>query len=171
VSLYPAAPISTLSAIPAGTAGTKATLGLMVKLVRQWRKDPGIWKLSREITRNVPARDFRGQVDRMFHWVKQHIRYVNDVRGVETLATPKATLEVAAGDCDDMSVLLASLLESIGHPTRFVALGFNGDEFSHVLTETRLGSNSQWLALDPTVPTSTVGWKPRDATRALVFHV
>lgn len=170
MTLYPSAPNSTLSAIPAGTNGTKATLATMVKLVRQWRKDPGIWKLSREITRNVPSRDFRGQVERTFHWVKQHIRYVNDVRGVETLATPKATLEVAAGDCDDMSVLVASLLESIGHPTRFVALGFgDGNDFSHVLTETRLGS--QWLALDPTVPTSTVGWKPRDAARALVFHV
>lgn len=141
----------------------------MVRLVRTWRKDPGIWKLSREIVRTVPAKDFRGQVERIFHWVKQHIRYVNDVRDVETIATPKAILEVSSGDCDDMAVLLASLLESVGHPTRFVALGFNGDNFSHVLTETRLGS--KWLSLDPTVAKSTVDWKPRDATRVMVRHV
>lgn len=156
--------------IPAGPAGTKATLKRMVDLVRVWRKDPGIWKLSRQIVHPVPAKDFRGQIDRLFHWTKQHIRYVNDVRDVETLATPKATLEVASGDCDDMSVLLATLLESVGHPTRFVALAFNGDEnFSHVLTETRLGS--KWLSLDPTVASSTVNWKPRDATRVMVTHV
>lgn len=155
--------------IPAGPAGTKATLARMVKLVRTWRKDPGIWKLSRQIVLTVPAKDFRGQVDRTFHWVKQHIRYVNDVRDVETLATPKATLDVASGDCDDMATLLASLLESIGHPTRFVALGFNDDNFSHVLTETRLGS--KWLSLDPTVANATVDWKPRDATRVMVMHV
>ena len=155
--------------IPAGPAGTKATLARMVKLVRTWRKDPGIWKLSREIVRAVPAKDFRGQVERTFHWVKQHIRYVNDVRDVETLATPKATLEVASGDCDDMAILLASLLESIGHPTRFVALGFDDQNYSHVLTETRLGS--KWLSLDPTVASSTVDWKPRDATRVMVQHI
>lgn len=144
----------------------------MVKLVRQWRKDPGLWKLSREIVHSVPAKDFRGQVDRTFHWVKQNIRYVHDVRDVETLATPKATLEVRSGDCDDMATLLASLLESIGHPTRFIALAFdNNPSFSHVLTEARSGSNSQWLSLDPTVAKATVGWKPRDATNVMVMHV
>lgn len=142
----------------------------MVKIVRQGRKDAGIWKLSREIVHSVPAKDFRGQVDRLFHWVKQHIRYVNDIRDVETLATPQATLEVKSGDCDDMATLLASLLESVGHPTRFVALAFHHQpNFSHVLTETRLGS--KWLSLDPTVAQATVDWKPRDATRVMVMHV
>lgn len=141
----------------------------MVKIVRTWRKDPGIWKLSRTIVHSVPAKDFSGQVNRLFHWVKQNIRYVHDVRDVETLATPQATLEVQSGDCDDMATLLASLLESVGHPTRFVALGFDNDNFSHVLTETRLGS--KWVSLDPTVATATVDWKPRDATRVMILHV
>lgn len=167
--LYPSSHTSTLALIPAGPAGTKATLARMVRLVRTWRKDPGIWKLSRQIVFSVPAKDFRGQIDRTFHWVKTHIRYVNDVREVETLATPKATLEVASGDCDDMAILLASLLESIGHPTRFIALAFDNDNFSHVLTETRLAN--RWLSLDPTVAHSTVGWKPRDATKVLWANV
>lgn len=169
MSLYPPLRASTLAAIPSGIAGIDRTLAEMVRLTRQWRKDPGIWELSRKITVTLPSRDFRGQVERVFHWVKQNIRYVPDIRDVETLATPRATLEVMSGDCDDMSTLTAALLESIGHPTRFVALGFNNELPSHVLLETRLGSN--WTALDPTVATAAVGWKPRDATSVLVKHV
>lgn len=168
MSYYPTQQ-GTLAAVPSGDAGTKATLAMMVKLVRQWRKDPGIWKLSRQLTQRVPSKDFRGEVETLFSWVKTHIRYVHDVNEVETLATPKATLEVKAGDCDDMAVLLASLLESVGHPTRFIALAFNASLFSHVLTETRIGST--WLPLDPTVASATVGWKPSDATRIMVAHI
>lgn len=88
---------------------------------------------------------------------------------METLATPKATLEVRAGDCDDMAVLLATLLESVGKPTRFVALAFDGGPFSHVITETHLGSG--WIPLDPTVARATVGWRPTGASAAIVRRI
>lgn len=141
----------------------------MVRLTRQWRRDAGIWKLAREILQGVPAQNSRAEIDRFFHWVKRHIRYTQDVRDVETLATPKATLEVHAGDCDDMAILLATLLESTSHPTRFVALAFGNEPFSHVITETRLGAG--WVALDPTVAKATVGWRPPDVKRVLIRHI
>lgn len=162
-------PTATLAFVPSGDAGTAATLNLMVKLARTWKKDPGIWKLTRELLQSVPPHDSRAEIERLFHWVKQTIRYTQDVRGIETLATPKVTLEARAGDCDDMAVLLAVLLESAGHTTRFVALSFDTDPYSHVITETRLGVS--WIALDPTVPRATVGWRPTDAARELVRHV
>lgn len=168
MSLYPSPPASTLAYIPSGEAGTARTLDLMVRLVKQWRRDPGIWKLARDILHGTPA-NARSEIDRFFHWVKRHIRYTQDVRDVETLATPKATLEVHAGDCDDMAILLATLLESTNHPTRFVALAFSQEPFSHVITQTRLGSG--WISLDPTVAKATVGWQPPNVARVLIRHV
>ena len=68
--------------------------------------------------------------------MQDNVQYVRDVRGVETLATPIKTLETMQGDCDDQAVLLASLLESIGHPTRFVAMAQTAlGPFVHVFTE------------------------------------
>ena len=77
------------------------------------------------------------------------IQYVRDVRGVETIATPIKTLEFRQGDCDDQAVLLASLLEAIGHPTRFVAMKQTTfGPYVHVYTETKIGS--KWYPLETT---------------------
>ncbi len=168
-SLYPATVPHTLAAIPEGVDGVRATLKAMVRLTRAGRKDVGVIALARQITLGLPARDGRGEVDRVFHWVKQRIRYVADPREVETISTPAATLRMQSGDCDDMAVLTASLLEAIGHATKFVAYGFASGPYSHVVTETKLAES--WLTLDPTVPKSTVGWKPPNATRMMQAHV
>lgn len=169
MSLYPRPLPSTLAAIPSGIRGVKATLQAMVRLTRAGRRDVGVIQLARQIVQPVPARDGRGEVQALFTWVKLNIRYVADPRNVETISTPQATLAMRAGDCDDMSVLLASLLEATGKATRFIALAFGEEGYSHVLLETKL--RESWVALDPTVPSAVIGWKPTDATRGMVAHV
>ena len=111
-----------------------------------------------DITRSCESKDFRCEILRVYDWVDSEIRFVKDVHGVETLQTPERTIELGVGDCDDQSILLSALLESIGHATRFVALGFQPGAFSHVLTETKIGPN--WLSLETTVPGAYPGWYP-----------
>jgi hypothetical protein len=41
---------------------------------------------------------------------------------------------VALGDCDDSSVIVGALVESMGIVWRFVAVGRNGGPLAHVLT-------------------------------------
>ena len=90
-----------------------------------------------------------GQVKCLHSYVQRNIQYVRDVRGVETIATPIVTIQNGQGDCDDQAVLLAALLESIGHPTRFVAIKQNMfGPFVHVYTETKIGP--RWLPLETT---------------------
>ncbi len=55
-------------------------------------------------------------------WVQQNITYVNE--GEETFQTPLATLRFGYGDCDCISVLIASLCESIGIPCQLVAVAW-----------------------------------------------
>lgn len=144
--------------IPDGVEGVRATLSIMVRLVHQGRKDPTVIATAEQITQSLPAQDIRREADALFKWVKTNVRYVRDSRDTEKINTAERTLRVRCGDCDDMSVLLASLLESIGNKTRFMALGFDGNQYSHVVTQVRLGS--AWVTLDPTVATSTLGWIP-----------
>lgn len=121
------------------------------------------------LVRELPPKAFSDQVVELFRFVQKRIRYVHDVREVETLQTPAYTLKEGQGDCDDMSMLLASMLESIGHPTRFAALAIGGGPFSHVIAETRIGD--KWLSLDPTVSYAYVGWQPPDVTQRIVWNV
>ncbi len=157
----------TLSAIPDGLAGIKATLACMTNLVRESKTEPEIRRLANVLTQNLNQKDFRGEVENIFLFVQNDIRYLQDVADVETLQTPVVTLEESAGDCDDKSTLLAALLESINHKTRFVAVGFDGEPISHVYVETRIGRD--WVPMDATEP-YPMGWNPPGITSAKLSH-
>lgn len=166
---YPVPDPSRLHIIPGGVAGVRATLSIMVKLTHQGRKDPGVIALAEQVTKVCPAQDFSCEVGALFQWVKKHIRYVRDPRDVEKINTAERTLRVGTGDCDDMSVLLASLLEAVNNKTRFWVLAFDSGDYEHVVTQVRAGV--EWITLDPTVSYSNVGWTPPGITRRMQAHV
>lgn len=141
---------ATLKAIPAGAAGTRVTLQLMGQLVRRYKKSIPIRQLAFSIIDNVRGhKNFADQVRAIHRYVRNNIQYVKDVNGVETLATPEKTLEFKKGDCDDQAVLIATLLESIGHPTRFVAIKMDTfGPYVHVFAETKVGR--KWLPVETT---------------------
>lgn len=154
-----------------GIDGTKQTLRVMRGLVRDSIRSP-----SQTIRRTADAiihdsgvspgnaKNWTGEIRVLHAFVRDHIRYVMDPNGVEMVQTPEKTLEFASGDCDDKSTLLAALLESVGHPARFWAVGFNHDsEFSHVLVETLVGQS--WVPLE-TILDVDVGWRPPAVTQS-----
>ena len=149
---------SRLESIPDGPRGTRVTLDYMRAFAREGKTALPVRMLALRLVRHLPQKDWAGQVRVIHAFVRDKIRYVKDVRGVETLQTPEKTLEIGQGDCDDKSTLTAALLESIGHPTRFIAVGFAPGSFSHVLVETKIGS--KWVPLETTEPVP-VGWFPR----------
>ncbi len=102
------------------------------------------------------------EIERLWRFVRDQIRYVRDVHGVETVQTPERTLQIGQGDCDDKATLLAAMLESIGHPARYVALAFQPSNFSHVLVETKVGRGPRatWIAME-TTELKPFGWYPK----------
>lgn len=98
----------------------------------------------------LQQKDFLGEAERLLAFVRDDIRYVKDIDGVETLHDPVTLLRLGAGDCDDKAILLASLLLSIGHTPRYIAVGFAPGEYSHVWVQDYL--NDQWVDLEPTEP-------------------
>lgn len=141
----------------AGLGGIRQTLTLMRQLTAHYKTDPTIRELALRLTRNLPQKDFYGEARELWAFVKHNIRYTLDVNGVETIQTPLKTLEYGAGDCDDKALLLAALLESIGHETRFKAVGFHSGLINHVLLETNI--RGKWLAMETTEPVP-LGWTP-----------
>lgn len=148
--------------ISRGEAGVTETLRYMRRFARQGKRDPSIRALAIRLTNHLTDKDWRGEIAALHNFVRDRIRYVRDVNGIETICTPQKTLEYGAGDCDDKSILLAALLESIGHPARFRAVGLNGGPYSHVYVETRIGSG--WMPLETTVAGADPGWRPPNET-------
>jgi len=138
----------------------------MSGLVKEYKKALPIRTLALQLVKRNGQKDWLGEVRKIQEFVRDRIRYVKDIRGVETLQTPVKTLEFGQGDCDDKSTLVAALLESIGHPTRFVAVGFSG-QFAHVLVETKIGN--KWIAVETTEPVG-LGWFPPGVTMRMRWH-
>jgi len=161
--LPPARPVIwTLAVIPSGERGTKATLEVMARLVRERRTDTIIRALVESIIQFVPEKDAIAEASAVQQWVRDNIRYTADVADVETLKDPVMLLQSRYGDCDDKSTLVAALLQTIGYPVRFVAIAFPHEEFSHVYAEVEI--DGQWIAVETTEPVE-LGWFPENVAQ------
>jgi len=149
--------------VPAGRAGALPTARLIAQLARDGSKDFYVRQKAIDIFRQyrVRPKDRLGEVQALFEWVRRHVRYTRDIWQVETLHTARRMIELRAGDCDDMSILLASLLLSTGHPVRLVLAGYHPARphaYSHIYPEVNV--RGRWIALDTTLP-HPMGWQPR----------
>lgn len=157
--------------IPAGAAATRETLKHMRQLAQAGKMNFQIRDLANQITAGVPAKDWHGEMAACFYYVRNNIRYALDPNDLEVIQAPAQTLQLGYGDCDDMSILLATLLESIGHLCAFMALGFGElGEYSHVIVICSGAGETDWTALDPTEP-HPPGWFPPGVTCDMVAPI
>lgn len=160
----------TLQQIPSGYQGTVRTLKHIIDLVKQGAKDFHVRQTAIEILlqRRIRAKDYLGEIKALFEWVQQNIRYTKDTFRVEVLHSARRMLELRAGDCDDMSILLGAMLESIGHPVRLVIIGpdpLRQDLFTHIYLE--VFHKGRWISLDATMP-YPMGWAPKTCVKKII---
>jgi transglutaminase-like putative cysteine protease len=140
----------------------------MSRLVKDGKKKPIIRDTAAQLVNGLSSKNYAGEIAKIFTFVRDKIRYTRDINGVETLHIPEQVLEQGYGDCDDKAVLLASLLEAIGHRTRFIAVGFEPNNYSHVLTQT-VFRDGRWLSLDPTED-KPIGWFPKNVQVRMIQY-
>ena len=159
-----------LKTIPRGYAGTMATAEHVIDLITSGAKDFDVRQTAIGILRrrDVRAKDYLGEIKALFEWVQRHVRYTRDPFRVEVLHSPRRMLELRAGDCDDMSILLGAMLEAIGHSVRLVLTGSNPATpgvFTHIYIEVLY--RERWIPLDATMP-YPMGWAPRAPVRKVI---
>ena len=143
----------TLSRIPDGAKGTKHVLKTMRALIDQGKKSVPVRLKAADIVQSLPPKAWVEEARKIQRWVRDNIRYTKDIYGVETLHTAEKTLELGYGDCDDKSILVSAMLESIGHPTRLKAVGFTHNTLSHVYPVVRI--KGKWIPVE----TTENGWE------------
>ena len=166
----PDQPQISLQNIPKGYLGTRKTLQHVQALIRQGVKDFYVRQKAIDILfqRRTPAKDYLGEIQALFEWVQRNIRYTKDPFRLEVLHSARRILELRAGDCDDMTILLGALLEAIGHPIRLVIVGptpLRPDLFSHIYLEAY--HKGRWIPLDATMP-FPMGWAPRTFVKKII---
>lgn len=146
--------------IPDGKAGTLETLKYMQAIVERDSRDPHVRQLAERIVRSCRGHDFDCEISVLFAYVRDQVTYRRDPLTTEYLQDTRRLQESGAGDCDCKVISLCSLLQSLGHRTRFAVIGSSKENLSHVYCEV-LTKQQGWLALDPTNEQAAVGWEAR----------
>lgn len=118
--------------LPDGPAGTRFTLKEMAAEIRAGRESMAVRQMAETLVRNLPQKDYLGEIKAIHAFVRDRVRYTRDIRQVELLHTAERLLQSRQGDCDDKSILVCALLESVGHKTGLIAIGPRKGAFSHV---------------------------------------
>lgn len=162
------------STLPPGDASVDTTVAKMAELAmgQYGARSPKIRHLAIDIVNRAGAanKDYRAMAVACYRWVRDNIRYVRDPVGQEALCHPEYLLQVAGGDCDDMSMLVAALCGSLGIQTRFVTVAVNSQQFGHVYLEAEAAPGN-WLPLDPIMREHGEGWEVPNPTRRKVYGV
>jgi hypothetical protein len=164
----PSALGSAVGSVPlyGGDAGVQQTVSLARKLVERAVKDPRVNRLAVEIVRHTPDYDDLAKAQAIYQWRLDHFIYVQDPVGPdgpkETLRPIHDLLELRAGDCDDINmVLFPSLLGTLGYSTRVVTVACDPHyptEFTHVYCEVEI--DGEWIPMDAARPNAQFGEAP-----------
>lgn len=136
-----------------------------------------------EIANECQSSDSICEITTTFNYVSNGIKYMSDPTKGDGFFNPLETMQSGIGDCDCKSILLATLLESIGHKTRLVLVPghvfvqvmipfINTDDYTAIVS--RFQSNvhydldlfcnndnivgNVWLSLEPTATNVNIGW-------------
>jgi transglutaminase-like putative cysteine protease len=134
-----------------------ATVDNFVAELQKFKTDPNelvtVRRVALGLVKDLPPNDDVSEVKALWQFARDAIRYVRDVRGIDTLQTPTVTLKLRQGDCDDKALLLASMLETIGYPTKFtVSATVPHGSYNHVFVETFVPRLGKWIPLESSVP-------------------
>lgn len=160
--------------IPEGDSGVYKTIDNMQKIVGQAVYDPLVIHTAQNIVLHVDEYDQQGELNAIHSWVQSHFRYTLDPydsykqeevelvkNRVSWILQQIQKYGKVAADCDDASVLEASLISAIGIPTRFKTVGRIDTQYSHVYLEAQIKTNQgiQWIPLDPIKKSQLAGWE------------
>lgn len=154
-----------------GDAGIAQTVRAMLRLIFTGKKNPDVHELAAGIVRSLPAYDDLATTRAIGEWVGSNVRFTSDVVDAETLHAAPDILRLRIGDCDDFTILICSLLETVGIPTRIITVStYNEDpsQFSHVYPEAQV--NGEWIAVDYARRNPALGRTPESAARVRAWY-
>lgn len=145
--------------LPAGEAGTWATIAAMRGIVAQGARSLIVQTTARAIMAGNPVA--------LRQWLAAHFRFRSDPDAYEAIWTPADQLGqiqrrgYALGDCDDAAVLGAALARAAGLSVQFVLLGF---ERGPMIPLTHVYAVAAGVELDVTKPNQPVAPATRRVT-------
>ena len=91
----------------------------------------------------------------IFDFIVKNVRYTGDISRKDTFQTALRTLQFGGGDCDDHSVLAATLAMENGFETKFRITSNTGKTWDHIFCCAGIPKHNPnprtWIILDTTL--------------------
>lgn len=162
-----------------GVSGNYDVIFEMIRLIRNSVDyDQGIERAAKQILVDAHLdsnSDTQDQIQAVFNFVSKHTIYIQDLAGrIESLKDARATLRDGWGDCDDNTILNATLLGCLGFENVKIAMAKyspSDSTFVHVYCVV-YADNGKRYVLDTTLPDKTFNTeiKPYEVKEIPVFE-
>jgi hypothetical protein len=157
--------ISTAKASVNSFRGARDTLREMVRvsLGDDGERSVLVRQFTESVLLDIWPKDYLGQILAIRNMLVQPspfrkgvamFAYANDPRHVEMVKTPRRMVEeimqrgATTVDCDDISVMAATMAMVVGRRPQFVALGFEPDHLTHVALRVQEPKSEAWIWMD-----------------------
>lgn len=149
----------------------------MRKIARSRAHHPKVRGLALKILEQagVGSHDFYDEARAIARFVQENVRYVRDVDGVEQLHDPLLMIDqiisgYAQGDCDDMSLLISTLLLSVGVQPYYAIVRYRATTgpYNHIYVvayERNWRGPRKRLVMDAIVKDRDIGYEVPHASR------
>jgi len=162
-----------------GIAGNYDVIFEMVRIIRNSVDyDQGVEAIAKKILTDSGLdshADASSQLRAIFDFVKDNVRYIQDLAGrIESLKDARATLRDTWGDCDDQTILNATLAGCLGFEDVKIAMAkysSNDATFSHVYCVVYSNDGARYV-LDTSLPNAKFNQeiKPQEVKEIPVFE-
>jgi hypothetical protein len=159
-----------------GEAGIADTLKLMRELANDGAHSWEVRYSAAQIVGNAPERDQYAEAKAIFDFTQHYNTYRHDPDRIELLHDPRVTLALiredgaAANDCDDYTILAASMLKTIGYRVKLRAVALKpSTQFSHVYLLVNV--YGRWVPFDAIRKDVKFGWESPRVGRTMDLEV
>jgi hypothetical protein len=128
-------------------------------------RDPLMRHIGLMVTRGCPARADMCELRAIFDFVVTNVRYTGDITDKDTFQSALRTLQFGGGDCDDHSILNATLAMENGFRCKWRITSNTGATWDHIYCMAAVPKHkpSQWIPLDTTLGYGRFNSEPRRA--------
>lgn len=157
--------------LPNGINGNIKTIEKMREVAHSRKGHPKVRQLALQILLHyrVKSHHYLDESRAIGDYVQKHIRYVRDPLGIEQLHDPVMIIDqiergVAQGDCDDMALLITTLLMSIGHKPNYRCVRYRtrSGHFNHIYVvdyDNNMKSARKRIVLDAIIKDKPIGYE------------
>lgn len=103
------------------------TIPAIIRIIKENHKE--VKKLSEKLSHTNDQQCFIN----IWQWVRKNIKYQNDQYGKEQLRRPQRTVKEQKGDCDDMTILISSILLNLNYKHELIIAAYKSpDQWQHI---------------------------------------